>query len=199
MFCCGELPTEHTLVYLYCNRLGKKSCHSTKLISDMEINMRTRTIHQQVQASKHTFGEKEHKAENLLCVGSQEKQHKRIELIMFSTEPLEHFRRSRPSSRTGTLMFHEFSGKTSSFPSIQRDDYTDPEKWNFLLEHKTCPTMGPPLFPSLFCSSIMRPGELVAGHPVPTVNQLELKEQRPWSLSLKNKLTQTFRRGSWPP
>lgn len=108
----------------------------------MEINMQTKTIHQQVQSSTQTFGERDYNTV-FLCVGSQEKQQKRTELIMFSIEPLEHFRRSWPSSRTGTLMFHEFSGKTSGFPSIQRDDYTDPEKGNFLLEHKTCPTVGP--------------------------------------------------------
>lgn len=89
------------------------------------------------------FRKREYNSENLLCVGSQEKQPKRADLIMFSIEGLEHFRRSRPSSRTGTLIFHEFSGKTSSFPSIQRDDYTEPEKQTFLLEHKTCSMVGP--------------------------------------------------------
>lgn len=93
---------------------------------------------------------------------------------MFSTEELEHFWRSWPSSRAGTLKFHEFSRKTSSFPSTQCDDYTESVK----AEHSSGTWIAfyrGPHNPFLLWSSMRKLRVLAPGHAILTMDQLELR------------------------
>lgn len=140
----------------------------------MEIYMQTKRLQWQAQSSKYSG--RENTTLKIYCVLAARKSSLRADLIMFSIEGLEHFRRSQPSSRTGTLIFHEFSGKTSSFPPIQQitqNQKNRPFFWNIKLVLRWDPT-----FPRLFSSSIMKPGVLVQGYIILTMNQLELKEQQ---------------------
>lgn len=83
------------------------------------------------------------------CVSAARKSSIR-DPIMFSIEGFEHFRRSQPSSRAGTLIFHESSGKTFSFPSTQCDNYANQKSrtcfWNIKLVVYGTPQSLPFLF-----------------------------------------------------
>lgn len=112
--------------HLYCNLLRKSTSCDHKLSSEVEIN-RQRQFH-----SKQTSTQKgEHSTENPLCAGSQEKQCQRSDHV-FHWGPWTFQEVTAKFKGWNFIIFHEFSGKTSSFPSTPSDDSEpDPEKQAF--------------------------------------------------------------------
>lgn len=153
--------------HLCCNLRRKSTSCDHKLSFEVEINRRRQFSSKLGYPGKHSEGE--HSTENPLCAGSQEKQCQRSGHV-FHQGPWTFQKVTAKFKGWNSIIFHEFSGKTSSVPSTQCDDSEpDPEKQAFSFGTESW-FFSRTLQFSIFPSSIMKPGEL-APHSIQNTNQ----------------------------